>query len=396
MKVPVFELQQRVNNLQETLRRKAIDGALLVQRADTLYYSGTAQNIHIYIPQIGQPLVMAYRDIGRAEDETAWNIVPLLGLSKIPGYIKDAGFPLPKVLGLEFDVLPVNHYERYRKAFQEIQFVDVSPYIRLQRATKSDWEITRLEETALVYPQVLAYAQEILRPGITEVEFDSHLEQKARASGHEGYTRVRGFGSEFHFGAIVSGLRATVPGSFDGPIVGTGASIACPLGPSKAVIQAGDSLILDFVTAVNGYHTDQTRVMAYGNMSPDLLAAHEIALEVEERLRKALIPGRIAGDIYDEIVTWVSENTPYDQNFMGIGHTRVGFIGHGIGLELDELPIISRGAKDVLVSGMVVAIEPKFVFPGLGAVGIEDTVVVEGEAGARFLTLSPREVIIVR
>lgn len=396
MKVPVSELQQRVIILQEALQREGLDGALLVQRADTLYYSGTAQNIHLYIPRIGRPLVMAYRDVGRAQEETAWGVIPLLGISKIPSFIQGAGLPLPKILGLEFDVLPVSQYERYRKAFQDVRFVDVSPYIRLQRATKSAWEIARLEETALVYPQVLAYAQEILRPGLTEVEFDSHLEQKARAAGHEGYSRVRGFGSEFHFGAVSSGLRATVPGCFDGPIVGRGASIAFPLGPSKAVIQEGESIILDFVTVVNGYQTDQTRVMAYGNMSPELLAAHETVLEVEERLRKAMIPGRIAGEIYEEIVTWVRENTPYEQNFMGFGQTRVGFIGHGIGLELDELPTISRGAKEVLVSGMVVAIEPKFVFPGIGAVGIEDTVVVEGEEGARFLTLSPRDPIIVR
>ncbi len=396
MKVPVSELQQRVNNLQETLQNKEIDGALLVQRADTFYYSGTAQNIHIYIPQVGQPLVMAYRDVARAKDETAWDVIPLLGLSKISSYIQAAGLPLPQVLGLEFDVLPVSQYERYRKVFQDIRFVDVSPFIRLQRATKSAWEIARLEETALVYPQVLAYAQEILRPGITEIEFDSHLEQKAREVGHEGFSRVRGFCSEFHFGAIFSGLRATIPGWFDGPIVGQGASISFPQGPSKAVIQEGDSIVMDFVTVVNGYQTDQTRVMALGYLSPELLAAHETVLEVEERLRKAMIPGRIAGDVYDEIMTWVRENTPYEQNFMGYGKARVPFIGHGIGIELDELPTISRGAKEVLVSGMVVAIEPKFVFPGLGAVGIEDTVVVEGEEGARFLTLSPRDAIIVQ
>jgi len=396
MKVPVSELQQRINVLQETLQREGFDGALLVQRADTLYYSGTAQNIHIYIPQVGQPLVMAYRDVARAKEETVWTVIPLLGLSKIPGYLEEAGLPLPKVLGLEFDVLPVSQYERYRKAFQEIRFVDVSPFIRLQRATKSTWEIARLEETALVYPQVLAYAQEILRPGLTEVEFDSHLEQKARAAGHEGYSRVRGFNSEFHFGAIFSGSRATVPGCFDGPIVGKGASIAFPQGPSKAIIQEGESIIVDFVTVVNGYQTDQTRLMAYGNLSPELLAAHATVLEVEERLRKAMVPGRIAGEIYAEIMTWVKENTPYEQNFMGYGQARVAFIGHGIGLELDELPTISRGAKEVLVPGMVVAIEPKFVFPDLGAVGIEDTVVVDGDEGARFLTLSPREPFIVR
>ncbi len=395
MKVPVSELRQRVVILQDTLLREGLDGALLVQRADTLYYSGTAQNIHLYIPAVGRPLVMAYRDVGRAQEETAWGVIPLLGISKIPSFIEGCQLPRPKTLGLELDVLPFNQYERYRKAFPEVRFVDISFFIRLQRATKSEWELARLEETAQVFSQLLVYAQEILRPGLTEVELEALLEQRARALGHEGHTRIRGFGSEFHFGAIIAGSRAAVSGCFDGPIVGQGDSIAHPQGASKAVILEGEPVVVDFVIAVNGYQIDQTRIMALGYLSPELLAAHEIALEVEERLRKALIPGRTSGEVYEEIVTWVRNNTPYEQNFMGFGQGRVSFVGHGIGLELDELPTISRGAKEVLVSGMVVAIEPKFVFPGIGAVGIEDTVVIEGDEGARYLCLAERKPSII-
>ena len=395
MKVPVSELRQRVVILQDTLLREGLDGALLVQRADTLYYSGTAQNIHLYIPAVGRPLVMAYRDVGRAQEETAWGVIPLLGISKIPSFIEGCQLPRPKTLGLELDVLPFNQYERYRKAFPEVRFVDISFFIRLQRATKSEWELARLEETAQVFSQLLVYAQEILRPGLTEVELEALLEQRARALGHEGHTRIRGFGSEFHFGAIIAGSRAEVSGCFDGPIVGQGDSIAHPQGASKAVILEGEPVVVDLVIAVNGYQIDQTRIMALGYLSPELLAAHEIALEVEERLRKALIPGRTSGEVYEEIVTWVRNNTPYEQNSMVFGQGRVSFVGHGIGLELDELPTISRGAKEVLVSGMVVAIEPKFVFPGIGAVGIEDTVVIEGDEGARYLCLAERKPSII-
>ena len=394
MKIPEFELQQRVVKLQGTLQDKGLDGALLVQRADTLYYSGTAQNIHLYIPSVGRPLVMAYRDVGRAQDETAWEVLPLLGISKIPSFIQGSQLPLPKVLGLEFDVLPVNHYERYRKIFPEARFVDVSLLVRLQRATKSEWELARLEETAQIFPRLLDYAQGILSQGLTEIEFEAFLEQKARALGHEGLIRVRGFGSEMHFGVLFSGRRAALPGHFDGPMIGQGASIAIPMGASKAVIEEGEPIVVDLGIVVNGYQIDKTRIMALGYLSPELLEAHETALEVEERLRKALIPGRIAGEVYDEIVTWVKDNTPYEQNFMGFGQGRVSFVGHGIGLELDELPTISRGSKEVLVSGMVVAIEPKFVFPGIGGVGIEDTVVVEGVEGARYISLTARNPII--
>jgi len=396
VKVPVSELQRRVFILQDTLQNEGLDGVLLVQRADTLYYSGTAQNIHLYIPSVGRPLVMAYRDVGRAQDETAWEVLPLLGISKIPGFIQGSKLPLPTVLGLELDVLPVNQYERYRKVFPEVHFIDVSPLVRLQRATKSEWELARLAETAQIFPKLLDYAQGILRPGLTEIEFEALLEQKARFLGHEGLIRTRGFGAELHFGVLFSGPRAALPGYFDGFACGQGASIAMPMGASKAVIQEGEPIVLDFGIVVNGYQIDQTRIMALGYLSPELLAAHETALEIEERLRKALIPGRIAGEIYEEIIAWVRDNTPYEQNFMGFGHGRVSFVGHGIGIELDELPTISRGSKEVLVSGMVVAIEPKFVFPGIGSVGIEDTSVVEGAEGARYISLTARNPIIIK
>jgi Xaa-Pro aminopeptidase len=395
MKVPESELRQRVSLLQDTLQKEGIDGVLLVQRADTLYYSGTAQNVHLYIPRVGRPLVLVYRDVGRAQAETTWGVIPLLKISTIPALIEGSLLPLPKVLGLEFDSLPVSQYERFRKAFPEASFVDVSQRIRQQRAVKSEWELARLTEAAWIFPQVMAYAREILRPGLTEIELEGLLDQKARALGHEGLVRTHAYGFEFYSGTIITGPRATVPGYLDGPISGQGPSFAFPQGASRAVILEGETIVADLITSLNGYQMDQTRIMALNHLSSELLAAHNTALEIQERLRIALIPGRTAGEVYEEIMTWVKDNTPYEQNFMGFGQGRKSFVGHGVGLELDELPVIGRGSKEVLVPGMVVAIEPKLIFPGIGAVGNEDVVVVEGDKGARCLTLAERDPIIV-
>lgn len=395
MKVPMIELQERVSRFQDVLRQKAIEGALLVQRADTLYFTGTAQNVHIYIPGQGRPIVLAFRDFARAQEESPWGVIPLQGISKIPQYIEGAGLPLPRIIGLELDVLPVNQFERYRKAFPDVTWVDVSAAIRLQRAVKSTWELARLEESAQIYPGVLEYAKQVLRPGMTEVEFEGLLEGKARALGHGGYVRMRGFDTEFHVGAVTSGPRAAVASCFDGPVTGQGVSIAHPSGASMAPILVGEPIVVDMVTVVHGYQIDQTRILSLGLLPDKLSRAYEIALEVEEKIRRALVPGRVPEDIYEEILTWIRENTPYEENFMGYGTSRVRFIGHGVGLELDELPTISKGSKDVLKPGMVIAIEPKFVFPGEGVVGIEDTVVVEGASGARYLSVAPRERIVL-
>ncbi len=395
MKIPMKELQERVSYFQNVLQKSGIDGALLVQRADILYYSGTAQNVHIYIPKDGSPIVMAYRDFLRAQRESSWEVIPLQGMSKIPNYIQEAGLPSPKTLGLELDVLPVNQFERYRKLFPDVKMVDVSTEVRLQRAVKSEWELTRLEESAQIHPKILEYAKEVLHPGMTEVEFEGLLAGKARALGHGGYVRMRGFNSEFHVGAITSGDRSAVTSSFDGPVTGQGISIAHPNGATMARIKSGEPIVVDMVTVVHGYQIDQTRILSIGPLSDELKRAYEVARQVEENIRRALIPGKVAGEVYEEILTWVRENTPYEENFMGYGTSRVRFVGHGVGLELDELPTISKGSKEVLKSGMVVAIEPKFVFPGVGVVGIEDTVVVVDEAGARYISVSPRELTVL-
>lgn len=395
MRVPGTELQERVSYFQESLQKNGIEGALLVQRADTLYYTGTAQNVHVYIPMEGSPIVLAYRDFARAKQESSWEVIALKGMSKIPQYIQDAGLPLPKIMGLELDVLPVNQFERYRKLFPDVSWVDVSTEIRLQRAVKSAWEIARLEESALIYPKVLEFAKDVLHVGMTEIELEGLLEGKARALGHGGHVRMRGFGSEFHVGAITSGTRATVASSFDGPVVGQGISIAHPGGATKDKIQEGEPIVVDMVTVVNGYQIDQTRILSLGSLSEEMTKAYEVVRQVEEKIRCALIPGRVAGEVYEEILAWVRENTPYEENFMGFGASRVSFVGHGVGLDLDELPTISKGAKEVLKYGMVVAIEPKLVFPGVGVVGIEDTVVIEMEKGARYLSEIPRELTVL-
>ncbi|HVJ48531.1 Xaa-Pro peptidase family protein [Desulfitobacterium sp.] len=394
--VPIEELKRRWLGFQRILQSKNIEGTLLVQRADTLYFSGTAQNVHVYIPAIGEPLVMAYRDIQRAQEECPWEIVPLTGISKIPQLLAASNRKYPKVLGLEFDVLPVANYQRYGKAFVETQFVDIAYPLRLFRAIKSNWEIARIAETGKIYTALYDYVSTILHPGMSEVELDGLLELKARTLGHETMVRVRGFGSEFHYGQVSSGPRAALPSYFDGPLGGLGASYTHPLGSSHTQIVTGEPIIMDLVMVKEGYQIDTTRILVIGELSGAFRTAYESSLLVEEKTRQALVPGRTAEEVYEEILLWVQNETPYAENFMGFGPTQVKFVGHGIGLELDELPTISKGAKEVLQPGMTIAIEPKFVFPGKGAIGVEDTVVVEGKKGARYLCQAPREIVQIK
>ncbi len=387
------EYERRLKGFQAILAQQEIDGALLVQRADTLYFTGTAQNLHLYIPQTGQPLLLVYRNMERVLAESPWEALPLTGMSKLPELISEHGHPLPQVMGLEYDVLPVANYLRYEKIFSQTRLVDISYPLRLFRAVKSAEEIARLEENGRVYAQLLAYASTVLRPGMTEIELEGLLEAKARMLGHETMLRTRAFGFEFHFGGVVAGPQGAISGYFDGPVTGLGASYAHPLGPSHTPIQTGDMVMMDLVIAQEGYQVDATRMLVIGEPSQKMAEAYELSCEIQERARLALIPGRKTGDVYAELVDWVERETPYAGNFMGYGQNRVRFIGHGVGLELDELPTISKGAQEILAPGMTIAVEPKFIFPGEGAVGVEDTLVIAGEKGARFLTHAPKSIL---
>ncbi len=390
---PKEECMRRVQGMQEILKEKNIDGALIVQRADTLYFTGTAQDLHLYIPQEGSPVVLVYRDYERAQEECPWEIQPLPGLSKLPQLIMEHGYSLPQTLGLEFDVLPVANFRRYQKYFPQSEMVDISFNLRQLRSFKSPWEITQIEKTGEIYKELVEYIPTILRPGMTEIELEGLLELKARTLGHEPKLRTRGFNFEFHLGGVVAGPQGALPSYFNGPVAGLGASFAHPIGPSATPIKKGDIVLIDLALARNGYQIDTTRMVALGELSPKMKEAYEYSLQIEELLRLALVPGRVAGEVYDEVMDWVGRNTPFEGNFMGYGSSRVPFVGHGIGLELDELPTISKGSKEILKSGMVIAVEPKFVFPGEGAIGIEDTLVVEGEEGARFLCNCPRDIV---
>ncbi|MEN6620571.1 MAG: Xaa-Pro peptidase family protein [Smithella sp.] len=391
--IPSLELQKRLERFQEVLRSNEIDGALLVHRVDVMYFTGTAQDLHVYIPNTGRPLILAYRYLERARKESPWEILPLTGISKLPQIIAAAGHPVPKILGLEYDVLPVARFELYRKAFGEAKFIDISYLLRFVRAVKSEWEIAQIGKACDIYSKFLEYVSTILRPGMTEVELESLLGVKARLLGIEPIVRLRSFCGEIHFGGVTAGARAAVPTNFDGPTGGLGPSWAYPIGPSHSQIQVGEPIVMDFALAFNGYLADVTRMLVLGELSKKFQCAYETAVEIEERIRRALIPGRAAGEVYDEILSFVQKQTPFVENFMGFGTAKVRFVGHGIGLELDELPIICKGAREILQPGMVVAIEPKFFFPGEGVIGVEDDLVIEDEKGGRYISSSPREVV---
>lgn len=381
---PASELYARITKLQQSLQKKDVEAALIVQKTDLFYFSGTSQQGWLYVPAEGSPLLMVFKEYERAAVESQLeDIVSLVSPKKIPETIVERGYTLPKVLGLELDVLPANLYFQYSSIFAESEIVDVSTEIRLIRAVKSAYELEILRMACALSDKVAARVPELLIEGKREVEIAGELEAYARSLGHQGIVRMRMFGSELFYGHLMSGPAAAVPSYLASPTGGEGVSGLIGQGAGFKKICKNEPILVDYVFALNGYISDHARIFAIGDLPDELVEAHKAMLEIQDEVTKLALPGVETGELYEQMIRLAAEQG-YGEQFMGVGERKIRFTGHGVGLELDEFPFIAKGQKLQLEAGMVIALEPKVIFPGLGVVGIENTHLVTGKGLERL------------
>lgn len=381
---PLSELESRVSRLQKLMKEKNIDGAIIVQNADLFYFSGTVQRSHIFIPVEGKPVLMVKKSYDRAKQESALeNIIPLKSMKELPEKVSFFYKGKLKRIGFELDVIPANLYFYYEKLFDTSEIVDISPLIREVRAVKSPYELEIIKDAAKLNQTLFSHVREFLHEGITEVELAGKLESVYRKEGHQCYIRMRGFNQETVYGNLTSGYNMSVPSFFDGPIGGRGLNPSFPQSAGFKKICRDEPVIVDYVGVYDGYMVDQTRIFCIGKLPEKLIRAYNVALEIQELIKEKAKPGISCAVLY-ELAIKAAQNNGLEEHFMGYSE-RVNFIGHGVGIELDELPVIARGVNKPLKEGMVLALEPKFVFPE-GAVGIENTFVVR-ENGLELLTI---------
>lgn len=386
---PRSEIDARLKRLRSRLEKEKIDGALIVETADLFYFSGTAQQAFLYVPVDGAAVLMVKKDAQRAFAESAIEqICALRSQKEMPGVIGS-----PKTLGMELDVLPVNMYRYFQELFPAVQIVDISHAVRCLRAVKSAYEIDIIRQASRLSDQLAAFVPRVLEPGMPEIELAGLIEAEARRLGHQGMIRMRGWNSSLFYGHIMAGASAAVASSLASPTGGMGTTPVFPQGSSFAPIKVGEPVLMDMAFGYRGYLSDHTRIYAIDSLDDDLLAAHDAMLEIQELVKQTARPGMTAGAVYQLAAERVAE-LGYGDNFMGAGDGRVRFVGHGIGIELDEYPILAQGQKMVLEEGMVVAVEPKAVFPGRGVVGIENTHIVT-KSGLEQLGRYTETVVIV-
>lgn len=396
LKVPVHEIAERIVALQSLLRKDEVDAAVIRQNADMYYFSGTVQDAHLIIPAEGQPVFLVRKDFCRAQEQSPLRpVVPLKSMKDLaPAVFQVCGDRGPKRLGFELDVLPANSFFFYdEKIFPKQQLVDISGLIRQVRMVKSPWELEMMRRAGNISRLVYEAVPQFLREGMTELELSAELEAVARKAGHLGLIRLRGFNMDMYFGHILSGADAAISSYADAPTGGTGLSPAFGQGPGQRHMAAGEVVSVDTMINWNGYLNDQTRNFCMGTPPAELQKAYAFVREVHYRLVDLAVPGAVTGQLYDMICHWADE-AGWSENFMGNGGGRVSFIGHGLGLEVDEFPFIAKGQGMKLDKGMTFALEPKIILPGMGIVGLENTYVV-GENGLVSFNSAGDEMVIL-
>lgn len=389
---PATEIDRRIEQLQHQLLQAGLDGALILQNTDLFYFSGTIQQSHLYIPAQGQALLMVRKSLERARSESPLAaIVPLTSPNQLMDLIRENGLTVPVKMGMELDVVPANTYFSYRKRFPAVEIRDISMPIRTIRSIKSDYELSLIRQAAARSDQVAEMVPGLLRAGMTEIELAGLVEAQARRLGHQGIVRMRLWGAEMFYGHLMAGAAAAVPSYLASPTGGAAVNAAVAQGPSFRVIRRNEPVLLDYVFAWQGYLSDHTRIFVVGRPPQALVDAHQHMLDLQEAIKIMATPGSIAGDLYAAAVKMADQKGVGD-HFMGVGPDRIRFIGHGIGLELDELPFLAAGQTKELEAGMVIALEPKLIFPGKGVVGIENTHVVTRQ-GLEQLTHAEETII---
>ena len=390
--VPKEEIEKRISRFQAQLVAGKLDGAFILQNADLFYFSGTIQTAVLFVPAIGDPILMVQKNHERAQLESSLNhIIAVKNKNRIPQVLDDFKLDHIAAAGLEMDVLPANLYLWFQQTLPHCHWTDISGIIRKLRMRKSDYEIEQIEKATAILHTGLTQIKHVIREGITELEIDGHLAMIARREGHMGTLRMRGWNQEMTYAHVLSGDNGSTVSLLNSPHGGTGNTPAMAQGAGFRRIKKNEPIGIDYGVAINGYVGDQFRTFVIGDLSDPLKKAYACARDILSLLTEKAHVGVRCAELYAAAVAKANEDGLGDF-FMGYGAGQVKFVGHGIGLEIDEYPVISPHFDAVLEKNMVLALEPKFVFPQKGVVGLEDDYQVTSN-GLRRLTRTDQALI---
>lgn len=371
--VPLSELNDRLTRFRARMDADCPEWELaaLFGRINQYYFTGTMQDGLLLVPRSGEAVLWVRRSYERAGDESLFpDIRPMKSFrDALP-----AGATAWRTIHLETELVPLALAQRFRKHFACREVAALDGAVARVRAVKSPYELALMARSGAMHRRLLEeQVPALLRAGMNETELGCELYALMVREGHQGTVRFNMFGVDVAVAQLGFGENSLYPTSFDGPGGCVGICPAAPvLGSRERTLRVGDLVFVDCGCAMEGYSSDKTMVYQFGRPLPDqAVAAHRRCVELERQLAAELRPGAIPAEIYRRTLAGLAPEL--GENFMGYGARRANFLGHGVGLQIDEWPVLAEGFDEPLEENMVLAIEPKKGVPGVGMVGSENT-----------------------
>jgi Xaa-Pro aminopeptidase len=382
----IEDLFYRQQQLQKDLRELNSDGIILTSDVNVFYMTGLVFNGYYYLPANGDPFFFVKRPEGLTGDR----IFPIRKPEQIPDIINSCSAKMPENIFLETDDISFNEYTRLNSIFNFDRVENASAYLRKMRMIKSPWEISQLRKSAGLHSLTYSKIPSCYRKGMTDLEFQIEIEHQMRLNGSIGSFHTYGPKMNIFMGSLLAGKNAVTPSPFDFALGGGGITPTSPIGANGTLLKEGMTVMIDMAGNYTEYISDMTRTYSIGRVPEIAYRVHDVALEIHGLFENTAKPGTPCADLYNLSHSIASKHGLADY-FMGTIQ-QAKFAGHGIGIEVNEPPVLTYNSKDLLQENMTIAFEPKFVLPNIGAVGIENSFIVT-EKGVEKITVFDEEII---
>lgn len=359
------ELNSRIFRFGRHLKNFNIDCAVLTSNQDIFYFTGSVQKGTLLIRSDGESKYFVRKNLARSRIESpveivSWNAEELSAM-------------ICGKWSMPLDITTVSDYLFYKRKFLLDDASDCSLPLALTKMIKSNTELELIKKAGQMNESVMNFAKISYKRGMRDIDIQAELESYAKKElNHQGLFWVRGSNMEASMGLVVTGTDSLTPTYTDFPIGGKGISPAVAQGASGKVITG--SFVVDFVGCNYGYCADSTRTFFIGRPSVEIEQMYNELNNYLNKIKELLVPGKTGEEIYSDALKEL-EQYSWKEIFMGY-EQKVKFIGHGIGTEVNQLPVIAEKQKIPLENNMVIALEPKVFLPGYGVIGIENTYII--------------------
>ncbi len=383
------EIKNRVQKVQKQIAHEQVDACIISSPVNLYYLNGYIFDGYMYILPDREPILFVKRPVNLQAENVEFIRKP----EQLPELLQKRNLTVPMRILLENDVLSYNAVSRFQKALCMPEMKSVSAFMRQIRSVKSESELQQIRKSALAHAKVYQQIPSLYKLGMTDLDLQIEIEYVMRREGSIGAFRSFGENMDIYMGSLLAGDNAEAASPFDFALGGRGIDPLLPLGSANKLLKPGTTIMIDMAGNYTPYLSDMTRTFSVGEIPEIAHRAHQLSISMHQEFMTFLKAGVACSDVYERAMEMVVENN-MEEYFMGTTQ-QAKFIGHGVGLEINEPPVFAPRSREVLQKGMAIALEPKFVLPGIGAVGIENTYFVT-QTGLEKVTICEEKIIVLQ